>query len=105
MNSKMTRLDVLLVETGRFESREKAQLAIESGAVKVNGALIYSTCTTEPEENVENIEWFLEQNPNFELEPAEFFLDPDVCKDGYYQTYSHIHHIDGAFAARLIRKN
>ncbi len=36
----MTRLDVLLVGTGRFESREKAQLAIESGAVKVNGALI-----------------------------------------------------------------
>lgn len=75
-----------------------------SRLVKVGGALIYSTCTIEKEENEDNIEWFLKEFENYYLDPAENYLPPSVCKDGYMQTFPHRHSIDGAFAARLIRK-
>lgn len=71
--------------------------------VTKGGVIIYSTCSIEAEENFENIEWFLNQHPNFSLDPAEKYLPERVCKDGYFQTFPHIHFIDGAFAARLIK--
>lgn len=72
--------------------------------VKEGGVIIYSTCSIEPEENFENIEWFLREHTNFRLDPAEKYLPEKVCKDGYLQTFPHIHYIDGAFSARLIKE-
>lgn len=72
--------------------------------VKVGGTLIYSTCTTEPEENEQNIEWFLQNFPNFELDPAEKYILPKLCENGFLVTLPYKHFLDGAFAARLIRK-
>lgn len=72
--------------------------------IKPGGTLVYSTCTIEPEENIENIKWFLSKHPEFELDPAEKFLSAEVCNNGVLEVYTHIHQIDGAFAARLIRK-
>ena len=96
---KREREDIyLLVETQRK--------ILESGAemVKPSGALIYSTCTIEPEENQDNISWFLEKFPEFTIDPAENYLPPQVCKDGFMQIFPHIHNTDGAFAARLLKK-
>lgn len=72
--------------------------------VKPGGTLVYSTCTIEPEENMGTVERFLASHPEFELEPAEYFLQEPVCKDGYLQTFPHIHKMDGAFGARLRKK-
>ena len=69
--------------------------------VKPGGALVYSTCTTEPEENTENIAWMLENHSEFHLVPAEKYLPKEVCTDGMMQTFPFLHKIDGAFAARL----
>ncbi|MGB9770954.1 MAG: 16S rRNA (cytosine(967)-C(5))-methyltransferase RsmB [Candidatus Kapaibacteriota bacterium] len=71
--------------------------------VKVGGAIVYSTCTTEPEENEENIEWFLHKFPNFKLDPAENYIPEKLCYKGFLRTLPFLHYIDGAFAARLVR--
>ncbi|MDQ1266281.1 MAG: rRNA (cytosine967-C5)-methyltransferase [Bacteroidota bacterium] len=73
--------------------------------IKVGGIFIYSTCTIEYEENQENVEWFLGAHPEFELDPAENYLNKDVCLDGYYQVFPNIHEIDGAFAARFVKRS
>lgn len=70
--------------------------------VKPGGVIVYSTCTIEPEENENNIKWFLEKYPDFKLDPAENYLPKSLCKDGFYYSIPHISKMDGAFAARLI---
>lgn len=72
--------------------------------VKIGGVLLYSTCTIEPEENDENIKYILAKYPNYELDPADQYLDSELCRSGFYSTLPHVNGIDGAFAARLIRK-
>lgn len=83
---------------------QKRILQHASELVKPGGALIYSTCTIEPEENREVIERFLKKNPEFEIDPAENYLPLEVCNNGCMETYLHRHFIDGAFAVRMIKK-
>lgn len=97
---KREREDIyVLVDTQRKILENAAKI------LKPGGVLLYSTCTIEPEENVENIEWFLNKHTEFELDPAENYLQPELCKAGYMMLYPHIHNIDGAFAARLIKRD
>ncbi len=72
--------------------------------VKINGTVVYSTCTIEPEENFELIKNFLKENPNFELITNHSNIDSSLLdQNGCVQTYPHIHGIDGSFAAKLKR--
>jgi 16S rRNA (cytosine967-C5)-methyltransferase len=79
---------------------------IENAAdmVKPGGVLVYSTCTIEPEENEKIVLKFLENHPEFELDPAENYLPEKICTNGMMQTFPHRHSCDGAFAARMIKK-
>ena len=52
--------------------------------VKQNGILVYSTCTTLPQENEEVIRKFLANNKNFELEFEKQYLQDDQGLDGFY---------------------
>ena len=95
---------------------QKKLLVKAASLVENGGILVYSTCTIDKEENVENIEWFLRNNDEFSLEPADKYVDKMFCKDGFLQCFSHknyfnlsfgenrFHNIDGAFAARLVKK-
>ena len=52
--------------------------------VKQNGILVYSTCTTLPQENEEIVRKFLANNKNFELEFEKQYLQDDQGLDGFY---------------------
>ena len=84
----------------------QAQLLEEAAnMVKRGGRLVYSTCSLEPEENMEQVQKFLEIYPTFELQPLEDFVPEEVLtEDGLaYQTYPHKHDSDGHFGVLLIR--
>jgi 16S rRNA (cytosine967-C5)-methyltransferase len=72
--------------------------------VKPGGVLVYSTCTTEPEENLSLAQSFLLKHPEFSIEPADRIVPEALTTpEGYVQTYPHRHGMDGAFAVRLKR--
>lgn len=74
--------------------------------VKRGGVLVYSTCTTEPEENQGIIKAFLARHPEFSLDPAGAFVNGDlVTTDGFVETFPHRHTMDGSFAARLVKSS
>ncbi|TNE71193.1 16S rRNA (cytosine(967)-C(5))-methyltransferase RsmB [bacterium] len=75
--------------------------------VAKNGRLVYSTCSIEPEENMEQIKKFLAEYDNFELEDLSGYLPEDVLIEGgkAYQTLPHLHQCDGHFGVLLRRKH
>ncbi len=82
--------------------------------VKPGGALIYSTCTVNSEENADNVNWFLDNFP-FKQDSIDEMLPEslrsDTTKEGYIQLLPGSIGIseseegyDGFFIARFIRK-
>ena len=76
--------------------------------VRSGGVLVYSTCTIEPEENLEVVEEFLAGQPEFVPEDLTGYLpfkpegeDLAAAQAGYLQLYPHRHDMDGLFMARL----
>ena len=65
--------------------------------LKVEGTLVFSTCTIEPEENEKTIEKFL-------LKHKEFALYPFGDKMPYKTFYPSVDNTDGFFVCRL-KKN
>jgi 16S rRNA (cytosine967-C5)-methyltransferase len=96
----------------RIDESDLAELAVlqsrlfDSAAktVRPGGVIVYSTCTLEPEENVEQVTRFLSEHPEFGIEDASSFLPQEVVtSNGYYASLPHIHQMDGAFGVRLVR--
>lgn len=73
--------------------------------VQKDGRLVYSTCSIEPEENMQQVTNFLDRNDKFELESLEGYLPEEVLiEDGNaYQTLPHLHGCDGHFGVRMKR--
>ncbi len=75
-----------------------------SSYVKPSGAIIYSTCTVLPEENEMVIERFLNNNPQFKLEP--FTLPKPIGKTaGSILLLPNEYGTDGFFIAKLRRES
>lgn len=52
--------------------------------VKPGGVLVYSTCTIHPDENKNNVEWFLKEHPQFELLYQEQIFPGKQYHDGFF---------------------
>jgi len=85
--------------------KEKQTKLLKAGArlLKPGGVLVYSSCSTEPEEGEEVVREFLasEEGKGSKVErPALPFLSP-LIRDSFIRTFPHRHDMDGFFAARL----
>jgi 16S rRNA (cytosine967-C5)-methyltransferase len=91
-------------------ARQRAMLHHAAEAVRPGGLLIYATCSSEPEENDEVIEAFLDEHPEFALEDARLDpVPPDGCRRaldarGCLRTSPSMHQLEAFFAARLRRR-
>ncbi len=76
--------------------------------VKVNGRLVYATCTTMKDENEGVVEKFLVDHPQFELlMPASIlkrYQLEALGQEKYFRLKPHVHNTDGFFAAVMRRK-
>ncbi|MCK9410581.1 MAG: methyltransferase domain-containing protein, partial [Bacteroidetes bacterium] len=73
--------------------------------LKPGGAIVYSTCTIEPEENFMVVKRFMESHPEFEIDhAAQYGNELLVSADGFIETFPHRNGIDGSFAIRLIQQ-
>ncbi len=91
--------DILKLQEIQLEILEKA-----SEYVKDGGTLVYSTCTTENEENSDVVFRFLEKHKEFKIDNASSYVSNEVVNEnGFIEVFPHKHGIDGAFGARLIK--
>ena len=76
--------------------------------VKDEGKLVYSTCTINPAENMDNVHWFLNQYPEFELIDIHGSLceelQKDVKENGCIQLLPGVHQSDGFFLACMKKR-
>jgi len=76
--------------------------------IKVGGCLVYSTCSIQPEENLDNIMAFLSENNQFKLIGFEELLPENLkissSREGYIQLYPNINQTDGFFICKIVRE-
>ncbi len=76
--------------------------------LKPGGALVYATCTTEPEENEEMIGDFLAKHPEFTLDDPRLYLPASAGKlvdnRRIFRTFPDEPAVDGFFGVRMAKK-
>jgi 16S rRNA (cytosine967-C5)-methyltransferase len=102
---------------------QRQLLTNAASLVKPGGVLVYSTCSIEPEENFDNIRWFMREHPEFEGDDLGSFLPPQMrdecdstwggpaCKTESEMTTVYMvqllpsrHGVSGFFVCRLKKK-
>ncbi len=76
--------------------------------LKVGGYMIYSTCTIQPQENLDIVQDFLSKNPDFVLTGFRELMPPalDIASstEGYIQLFPNINQTDGFFISKIKRE-
>lgn len=98
------RLRVLPEALRRLAAEQAALLDAVAPVVAPRGVLCYATCSLEPEENEQQVNAFLLRHPEFRREPPAAFPPELLSPAGDLTTLPQRDGIDGAFAARLVRK-
>ncbi|MBU3189202.1 16S rRNA (cytosine(967)-C(5))-methyltransferase RsmB [Clostridium bowmanii] len=72
--------------------------------VKSGGVLVYSTCTLNKEENEGNVDWFIENHPEFKVQPVFYgkFSNINYSEAGYVTILPN-EYMDGFFIAKIIK--
>jgi 16S rRNA (cytosine967-C5)-methyltransferase len=96
---------------GRLSRHRQNQVRLLSALadrVRPGGRLLYVVCSTEPEENEQVVERFLNDRKDFDIEPAPADMEAGVRQfindRGYFTTSVYPHDLDGFFGARLKKK-
>jgi 16S rRNA (cytosine967-C5)-methyltransferase len=93
----------------RLAATQRALLATAVLALRPGGVLVYSTCSTEPEENEDVVRSVLAGDPRLIVQSARAWLPapfaPLVGDDGFLRTYPEGEGLDGFFAARMLRSD
>ncbi|MCH8525284.1 MAG: 16S rRNA (cytosine(967)-C(5))-methyltransferase RsmB [Balneolales bacterium] len=92
-------------ELSAIIEKQAELLDAAANMVKKGGRLVYATCSIEPEENMEQVQKFLQEYDNFELQPLDDYLPEEVLSEDLlsYQTLPHVHGCDGHFGVLLKR--
>jgi 16S rRNA (cytosine967-C5)-methyltransferase len=80
---------------------QQSILQSAANCLKAGGVLVYSTCTTEPEENEMVIKKFLDERSDFNLQTTGQFLPVEKKIDTMVQLWPHKDNVDGFFITRL----
>jgi 16S rRNA (cytosine967-C5)-methyltransferase len=81
----------------KLASLQREMLSRASENLKKNGILVYSTCSILAEENEKQVEWFIKENPDFNVERAG---DDDI----FIRNVPGYPFYDGGFGALIIRR-
>jgi 16S rRNA (cytosine967-C5)-methyltransferase len=90
-------------ELERFARVQAQILASAAGVVKTGGRLIYSTCSSEPDENEHVVEAFLAARRDFEQRPVEGLPAELITGTGALRTLPFRDGLEGFFAAQLVK--
>ncbi len=86
-------------------SLQKKILNNAKNYLKAGGVMVYSTCTVNPKENIEQIKLFLNENPDFKIDeiksPHIIGALKEKAKEGYIEIYPDTEKSDGFFVCRL----
>ncbi len=88
----------------RFRANQLNILRHVSQFLKPGGIMVYSVCSTEPEEGEDLIKEFLKESGDFYIIDTALPFLKGLIKDGFLRTYPHAHDMDGFFGVRLCRK-
>ncbi|HAM49236.1 MAG TPA: 16S rRNA (cytosine(967)-C(5))-methyltransferase RsmB [Nitrospiraceae bacterium] len=92
-------------DLSRFAAKQVGLLRSISRLLKPGCTMVYSVCSTEPEEGEEVIKEFLKDSKEFYIiDKAPVSFVKGFMNNGFFRTYPHKNDLDGFFAVRLCRR-
>ena len=91
-------------DLARFAAVQREILEGLADRVTVGGALVYATCSLEPEENEEVVNGFLMDHPEYRIDPVAGRVPAGLAHGPWLVTLPWRDAADGMFAARLVRE-
>jgi 16S rRNA (cytosine967-C5)-methyltransferase len=98
-------------DLARLAAAQRVMLGHAADAVAVGGRLVYSTCSSEPDENEDVVTAFLRDHPEFVAadprargRPGGTIPDGVLDGAGHLRTLPHVHGLEAFFAALLVRR-